>query len=75
MVIEDKRQGNVTLDELCNGDIFEAKFDGERSFFIKTDERYDANNIMCVDLNTGEMCSFLRESKVTMSRAKLVIEG
>lgn len=75
MIIDDKRQGNTTLDELCNGDIFEAKFDGERGFFIKTDERYEADNIMCVDLCTGEMCGFPRDNKVTLSRAKLVIEG
>ncbi len=74
MIIEDNRTNKLTLDDLCNGDIFEAKFDGEQGIFMKTNETYNSGDFKCVNLYTGEIYEFLRGSKAEKLIAKLVIE-
>lgn len=74
MIIEDNRPNKSTLDDLCSGDIFEAKFDDGEGIFMKTNETYNSGDFKCVNLRTGEIYEFLRGSKAEMLIAKLVIE-
>lgn len=74
MIIEDKRASSLNLYDVDDGTVFEVRFDGGQSFFMKTDDEYDSGNIKCVNLQTGEMCEFKGEAKVIPLGVKLVIE-
>lgn len=74
MIIEDKRQYSINLYNLDDGDVFEVRFDGGQSFFMKTDDEYDSGDIKCVNLQTGEIRGFKGETKAIPLGAKLVIE-